>query len=293
MNEIKGIIPAVITPFEDKGGVNYGEFSNLLFFLLKAGVHGVFISGNAGEFYALSTEEKISLIKTARKAVGGVIPIIFGSGCATTADTAALTRRAEAEGADMITVITPYLIKPSEDELFEHFASVLQATRLPVLLYNNPAVTSVPVSAKLAERLTRFDNLAGIKDSSGDFALTLDFIQTGKGRFSVLAGRDSLILSTLIHGGSGAVSSVASACPELAATIYREFSAGHIDAALEAQVKLASIRRQFSLGTFPSVIKEILSLRGFHAGAPRLPVKPLSPESRSILADLLKKLGFL
>jgi 4-hydroxy-tetrahydrodipicolinate synthase len=259
--------------------------------LLKAGINGMFIAGNAGEFYALSREEKLLLIRIARKTLGTDAPVIFGSGCATTAETAALTRQAEAEGADIITVITPYLIKPSEDELYEHFAAVLGATKLPVLLYNNPAVTGVPIPVRVAERLLAFDNLAGIKDSSGDMALTLDFIRIGKDRLSVLSGRDGLILSTLIHGGSGAVSSVASACPELAVDIYREFRAGRTEAAGEAQMKLANLRQQFSLGTFPAVIKEMLAIRGFNTGIPRLPVKPLSPANSEILRQVLRELG--
>jgi 4-hydroxy-tetrahydrodipicolinate synthase len=291
MTAPKGIIAALITPFREDGSVNEDEFAKLLRFLLDAGITGMFISGNAGEFYALSREEKILLIRAARKALGKAAPLIFGSGCAATAETIALTQAAEAEGADIVTVITPYLIKPSEDELYEHFAAVLRATRLPVLLYNNPAVTGVSVSVKTAERLLGFENFAGIKDSSGDLALTLDFLRIGKDRLSVYAGRDGLILSTLIHGGNGAVSSVASACPELAVDIYREFAAGRLDAAREAQMKFAKLRQQFSLGTFPAVVKEILSIRGFRTGVARLPVKPLSPENREILRRVMGDLG--
>jgi 4-hydroxy-tetrahydrodipicolinate synthase len=290
MGKFNGIIAAVITPFNDDGRVNGDEFSSLLRFLLKAGIGGMFISGNAGEFYALSREEKLLLVRIARKTLGAEAPVIFGSGCVTTAETAALTRQAEAEGADIITVITPYLVKPSDDELCDHFAAVLRVTKLPVILYNNPAVTGVPIPVKVVERLLGFDNLAGIKDSSGDLALTLDFLRVGKDRLSVFAGRDGLILSTLIHGGSGAVSSVASACPELAVDIYREFCAGRLDAAREAQMKLARLRQQFSLGTFPAVVKEILAIRGFNPGVPRLPVKPLNPENREILCQVLREL---
>jgi 4-hydroxy-tetrahydrodipicolinate synthase len=293
MLTINGIISAVITPFNDDASVNEGEFAGLLQFLQKAGIHGMFIAGNAGEFYALSREEKLLLIRIARKTLGAETPVIFGSGCVTTAETAALTRQAEAEGADMISVITPYLVKPSEDELYEHFAAVLRATKLPVILYNNPAATGVPIPVRVVERLLAFDNLAGIKDSSGDLALTLNFLRVGKDRLSVFAGQDGLILSSLIHGGSGAVSSVASACPELAVDIYREFCAGHLDAARDAQMKFAILRQQFSLGTFPSVVKEILTIRGFHPGVPRLPVKPMSPANREILRQALLELQLL
>ena len=293
MNKIQGIIPAVITPFTGDGAVNYDEFSKLLRFLLQSGVHGAFISGNAGEFYALSLDEKIRLIKAARNTLNGAIPIIFGSGCVTTAETVAATKAAEAEGADVITVITPYLVKPSEDELFAHFEAVCKSTKLPVFLYNNPGVTGVPIPVRVMQRLMQFDNLAGIKDSSGDFALTLDFMQTAGEKLSVYAGRDGLILSTLIHGGAGAVSSVASACPELAVAIYNEYKEGRLQNAVEAQLKLARVRKYFDLGTFPSVVKEVLTIRGFGTGIPRLPVKPLSQENKTVLRNLLAELKLI
>lgn len=285
--DMKGIIPAIPTPFTDNGSLNIAELERMLEFLLGAGVHGIFAVGNAGEFYALDDEEKRTVLKTTLKVVAGRVPVFFGAGAATTAEAVRLVRMAEAEGADALSVITPFLIKPSEEELFSYYRDICAATKLPVLPYNNPAVTGVPISPSLMKRLSSLDRIAGVKDSGGDLAITLEFLRIAKPGFSVLAGRDGLILSTLLHGGPGAISSVASACPELAVAIYEAFVAGDLPKAVAAQTKFAQLRSMFSLGTFPSVIKEALSIRGFAVGAPRAPVGLLPENKRKELSECL------
>lgn len=285
--EIRGIIPAIPTPFTASGELNLPELERELAFLLKAGVHGIFAVGNCGEFYALSFEEKRSALKTTVKAVSGKVPIYFGAGAATTAEAVRLAELAEAEGADILSVITPYLIKPAEDELFSYYKAVCEATKLPVLPYNNPAVTGVSITPRLMHRLAALPNLLGIKDSCGDFATTLEFLRIEKPGFAVLAGRDNLILPTLLQGGKGAISSVASACPEIALDIYKAFVASDLAEAAWQQTRFAKLRSLFSLGTFPTVVKAALKLRGFDPGSPRAPVSDLSEAK---LAELRKAL---
>ena len=285
--DIKGIVPAVVTPFTPSAEVAWDEFARILEFLVNARVNGVFVAGNAGEFYALNDEEKLGLLRLAVKTVGDRVSVYFGSGAASTHEAVRLTRMAEKEGATAVSVISPWLVKASEEELYHHYRAVCEATRLPVLVYNNPSVTGNSISPALLRRLSEIDNLAGIKDSSGDLAITLEFLQISRENFSVLAGRDGLILSTLIHGGQGAISSVASAYPELAVAIYEAYSAGDLHKATEWQLKYAELRQLFQLGTFPSVVKAALEYRGFAAGAPRLPVSPLSPANRAVLEGRL------
>lgn len=284
---IRGIIPAIPTPFDAHGHLYLPALEQLLAFLHRAGVHGIFAVGNAGEFYALSKEEKRDVLITTVKFVGGKLPVFFGTGAVTTREAVELAHMGESEGADALSVITPYLIKPSEDELFSYFKEICEATRLPVFFYNNPAITGVAATPRLIRRLAQIDNFMGIKDSSGDFALTIEFLRINKTGFSILAGRDNLILSTLVHGGSGAMSSVASACPEIALGIFRAFEEGNLEEALKQQMIFAQLRQLFSLGTFPVVIKECLRIRGIDVGMPRAPVAPLSEEKRRELADNL------
>jgi 4-hydroxy-tetrahydrodipicolinate synthase len=271
----------------ESGALNLPELERELAFLLKAGVHGIFAVGNCGEFYALSYEEKRAALRTAVKTVSGKVPVYFGAGAATTAEAVRLAKLAEEEGADFLSVITPYLIKPTEDELFSYYKAIGEATKLPILPYNNPAVTGVSLTPRLMHRLAALPGVMGIKDSCGDFATTLEFLRIEKPGFAVLAGRDNLILPTLIQGGKGAISSVASACPELALGIYNAYAAGDLEEAARQQTRFAKLRSLFSLGTFPTVVKAALKLRGFDPGTPRAPVEDL-PEAK--LAELKKAL---
>jgi len=287
MLDAKGIIPALVSPFSDSGSLNVAELRRLVGFLKESGIHGLFVASNAGEFYSLSDEEKVTILKTCLEVSGGSFPIYFGSGAITTSEAVRLTKTAESLGASAVSVITPYLVKCNDDELFEHYKAICESTKLPVLLYNNPAVTGLSISTKLAIRLSKLDNLRGIKDSSGNFAQTLEFLAISK-EFQVLAGRDGLILSTLLHGGSGAISSVSCAFPELALGIYNNYVKGDLDAATSFQLRFARLRQTFELGTFPSVIKKALELRGFKVGRPRAPVAELDAAKTAQLKEVIK-----
>lgn len=288
--EIKGILPAIPTPFDERGALNLHELERMLDFLLAAGVHGIFAVGNAGEFYSMDADEKRAVLKTTVMRVAGKVPVLFGAGAATTAEAVRFTRMAQEEGADAVSVITPYLIKPNDDELLSYYEEVCAATTLPVLPYNNPAVTGVSISPTLMKRIAKIGNIMGVKDSSGDLATTLEFLREKKPGYAVLAGRDGLILSTLLHGGKGSISSVSSACPELAVKIYDDYTRGDIAGATEAQLRFAQLRSMFSLGTFPSVVKAALNLRGYRVGAPRPPVAPLSEAKMAELKAALDEL---
>jgi len=286
----RGIFAAIPTPFDEKGALNLSALKQMLAFLSRAGIHGIFVVGNAGEFYALNNEEKQAVLKTTVQSVGGKLPVFFGAGAPTTKEAIALAQMGEAEGADALSVITPYVIRPNEEELYNYYKDICNSTKLPVYLYNNPSITGVAVSARLAKQLSHIDNFMGIKDSSGDFALTMEFIRIEKEGFAVYVGRDNLILSTLIHGGSGAMSSVASACPEIAVAIFDAFEKGNYEEALVQQMAFAQLRQLFNLGTFPVVIKEALRLRGIDVGMPRAPVAELSDVKRKELSECLQRL---
>ncbi|MCA1809278.1 MAG: dihydrodipicolinate synthase family protein, partial [Lentisphaerae bacterium] len=231
-----GIIPAVPTPFTGNDEINYAVLRRLLEFLLRAGVQGIFLAGNAGEAHALEDNEKRALLRAALKTLDGRLPVIFGAGAPTTRAAIRLAQMAEAEGAQAISIIAPYPVKPARNELQAHFRAVARKVKLPILLYNNPALTGVAIPPKMADALRELPNIIGIKDSSGDLALTMEFLRLQDGHFRVFAGRDGLILATLMQGGAGAVSAVAAACPETALAIYRAWRRGDLaEAALRQE----------------------------------------------------------
>jgi len=289
----KGIIPAMVTPFDKKGKVNKAKLRVLVNFLLKAGVHGLFPVGSQGEFYALDKEEKKEIIETVVDEVGGKVPVYAGTGAITTKEAITLTRIAEDIGADAVSVITPFFICPSQDELYEHYLNIAKSTNLPVLLYNNPGRSGVNLSAELVERLSKIDNIVGIKDSSGDMTLTSEYIRRCGDNFSVLSGRDTLIFGTLLYGGKGSIAATGNIAPRLIVEIYESYIRGDVEKARQAQAKLAPLRLAFSLGSFPVVVKEALKLVGIDVGPPREPIRPLSEEKRGKLKSILQQMGLL
>jgi len=289
----KGIIPAMVTPITSDGKINVAALRKLTNYLIEGGVHGLFPVGSQGEFYALTFEEKKQIIEIVVEETGGRVPVYAGTGAITTREAVALTQMAEAAGVNAVSVVTPYFIRPNDTELMEFFAAVAKATRLPVLLYNNVGRTGVNISADFVVRASKIENIVGIKDSSGDLTLTAEYIRRTDEKFSVLAGRDTLIYGTLCYGGKGAIAATANVAPKVIVEIYEAFQAGDLKRSLEAQFRLAPLRLAFDLGTFPVVIKEALNLIGIDAGIGIPPVGGINPKAKEELKEILKNMGLL
>jgi 4-hydroxy-tetrahydrodipicolinate synthase len=283
----------MVTPVTSNGKVNVEALRKLTNYLIEGGVHGLFPVGSQGEFYALTFEEKKRVIEVVVKEARGRVPVYAGTGAITTREAIALTQMAESAGVSAVSVITPFFIRPSETELFEFYSAIANATRLPVLLYNNPGRTGVNISADFVVRASKVDNIVGIKDSSGDLTVTAEYIRRTDEKFSVLAGRDTLIYGTLCYGGRGAIAATANVAPKLIVEIYEAFGKGDLKRSLEAQFRLAPLRLAFDLGTFPVVIKEALNLIGIDAGVGIPPVGGISPKAKEELKEILKNMGLL
>jgi 4-hydroxy-tetrahydrodipicolinate synthase len=289
----KGIIPAMVTPVTPDGKINVEALRKLTRYLIEGGVHGLFPVGSQGEFYALTFEEKKRVIEVVVEETRGRVPVYAGTGAVTTRETIALTKMAEEVGVNAVSILTPFFIRPNEEELFEHYAAIAKTTRLPILLYNNPQRTGVNISAEFVGRASQVKNIVGIKDSSGDLTLTSEYIRRTGGAFSVLAGRDTLIYGTLCYGGKGAIAATANVAPKVIVEIYEAFQKGDLKRSLEAQFRLAPLRLAFDLGTFPVVIKEALNLIGIDAGVGVPPVGGITPKAKAELKEILKNMGLL
>jgi len=290
----QGIIPAMVTPLKGDGTINEDGLRSFIEFLIQGGSHGLFVVGTTGEFYGLTPEEKKRLFTITVDQTRGRVPVYAGTGAITTRETIFLTRLAEEAGVDAVSVLTPMFISPSQKELSEHYEAIAKSTSLPVLLYNNPPKTGVNLSAAMVAKLAEVPNIVGIKDSSGDFTLTAEYIRLTRGKdFQVLLGRDTLIYAGLCYGAAGSIAACANVAPRLTADIYDRYIAGDLAGALDAQFRLAPLRIAFNLGSFPTVIKESLELLGIDAGGCMAPVGPMSPEERAQLRKVLVEMGLL
>jgi 4-hydroxy-tetrahydrodipicolinate synthase len=292
--KIQGIIPPVATPMQANEDLDLPRLKWFLDHQIKSGVHGIFVLGTNSECYALDEREKQEVIATTVAHVNKRVPVFAGTGAETTRETVRLTKMAEKEGADGVSVITPYFVKPSQVEIANHYRRIAEATSLPVLLYNNPFHTGgVSIDVDTLVKLAEVPNILGVKDSSGDLQNTMEYIRAVPERFSVMMGRDTLIYSSLEIGARGAVPATGNIAPALVVEIYEAFMRGDRAASKAAQQRLHPVRMALTLGTAPGGVKAALQLMGMSIGPSRAPVGPLPPDKQEKMKASLKEAGLL
>jgi 4-hydroxy-tetrahydrodipicolinate synthase len=293
--KLAGIIPPVVTPMTPDQEIDLGGLRAHIDRQLAAGVHGVFVLGTTGEFYALDEAEKQRVVAAAVEHANGRAPVYAGTGAETTREVVRLTKMAETEGVAGVSVVTPYFLKPTQPELFDHFRRVAESTSAGVVLYNNPATCAgLSIEPDTVAKLAALPNVVGIKDSSGDLQNTIEIIRsTPRETFSVLNGRDTLILAALQAGAQGAIPASCNIAPRLCVDIYESFANGDLAAAREFQARLHPVRMAMSLGTGNGAVKEAMALIGHPAGPNRHPIAPLGDEKRAKLRSILETAGLL
>ncbi|MDR3588793.1 MAG: 4-hydroxy-tetrahydrodipicolinate synthase [Negativicutes bacterium] len=274
----QGIITPLVTPMHDNEKINESQLRAQVNRLIAAGVHGLFPLGTNGEVYALTTEEKLAVIKIVVEENRGRLPVYAGTGCISTGETIALSQKAQDLGVDVLSIVSPYFVAVSQDDIYNHYSSIARSVDLPIVLYNMPARTGNNIDYTTVRKLAGHKNIVGVKDSSGNFDNTLRYIEDTDRRLSVMAGNDSLILWTLLAGGSGAIAGCSNVFPELIVSIYTLWQAGNIEDANIQQRKLRPLRDVMKLGNPNSVVKRAMNLLGFPVGPAREPVRGVNPK---------------
>jgi 4-hydroxy-tetrahydrodipicolinate synthase len=289
---IHGIIPPVATPMLANEDLDLPRLRWFLDHLIANGVHGVFVLGTNSEFYALDEREKQEVIATTVAHVNKRVPVYAGTGAETTREAVRLTRMAQTEGADGVSVITPYFISPSQQEIYDHYRRIAEATSLPVILYNNPSTCGgLMIGVDTVARLAEIPNILAVKDSSGDLQNTQEFIKVVPPRFSVMMGRDTLIFPSLVMGTRGAVPATGNIAPQLLVSIFELFRKGDLEGARAAQLRLNPLRMALSLCTPPGAVKAALEILGMPIGPCRSPVAAIAPEKKAKMKSALAAAG--
>ncbi|MBS0417853.1 MAG: 4-hydroxy-tetrahydrodipicolinate synthase [Proteobacteria bacterium] len=290
-SQLHGVIPAMVTPFDANERIDYAALEEHIESYVAAGVHGISVAGSQGEFFALEHAERIDLVRRTVQAVRGRVPVYAGTGAVTTRESISLTKAAEADGAAVAMIITPYFVSPSAEELIAHYTAIARATSLPVLLYNNPPRTGgLNVLPATLAALSAQTNIVGIKDSSGDLSQMVDYLTGSEQRARVFIGRDTLILAGLLHGAAGPISPAANVFPRTVVRLYEAVKANRLDEARRLSDLLAPLRAAWAWGSFPVVIKEAMELVGRRAGPTRAPVRALSAEVRARLRCIVEQI---
>lgn len=286
----QGIITPIITPMFDDESINESELRNQCNRLIANGIAGIFCLGTNGEVYALHNEEKLEVIRIVVDEVKGRVPVYAGTGCIRTTETVELSLAAKKLGVDALSIVSPYYVAVSQDDLYNYYSEIAEKVDLPIVLYNIPARTGNNIDYKTVAKLAKYENIIGIKDSSGNFDNTLRYIENTDRRLAVLAGNDSLILWTLLAGGCGAIAGTSNVFPEISVKIYQLWQAGKFEEAKAEQSRLRPFRDVMAMGNPNTVVKRAMNLLGYPVGPARKPVSGLN--SKAIDEALAKVFAF-
>jgi 4-hydroxy-tetrahydrodipicolinate synthase len=286
------VIPALVTPFREDERIDCSAWQLLIDTLIAAGVDGLFVNGSSGEFCSMDLEERTVALRFCEQAIAGRVPVIVNVGSISTRETIALAQQAQGIGVDAIAVITPYYIRPTQQELTDHLVDVCRAVRMPVLAYNFPFHGGVELAPEtLAAVAAKAPNLAGVKDSSGLLERVIAYRDAVTDReFAVFTGGEHIMLAALEAGCAGTVNAAGNIAPKLFVELYRAWREGRSGDAGRLQVRAAEMNAALGLHTFPSVVKEGLAMSGFPVGPCRKPVGKLPEGPRRKVAELIELL---
>lgn len=288
---VQGIFPPVVTPFQPDGGLDLRAFEANLAAHAQQAFAGFLVLGSNGEAASLDVQEKLALVRAARRQVAGRL-LLVGTGCESTSATIALTRAVADEGADAALVLTPhyYRTQMTTDALRQHFTAVADAAPIPVLLYSVPQFTGLSLAPNLATELAEHDNVRGLKESSGDVGLLGRIVASAPERFAVMCGAAPVLYPALCSGAAGGIVAAACCVPRAVLALDAAFRAGQHARAAHIQRALTPLAAAVSAGHGVAGLKAAMDLCGLQGGAVRAPLLPVAPAVRAELASLLHHL---
>lgn len=291
----EGIITPIVTPFhrDEDQSINYEATEKLIDHLIDHGVNGIFILGSNGEFHVVDENEKVEFAKKVIEIVNKRVPVFVGTGCCSTRETVRLSKKMEELGADALSVITPYFLKPTNANLYAHYKAVADSVNIPIVLYNIPKATGCPLDPELVDQLADIENIKAIKDSSGELERIQAYADIAKRKdFELLIGSDSKISYAYGLGATAAVAGTSNVIVDTLVSHDRALRAGESEKAEKLQKDIDVLRGVLKLGTVPSAMKRSVELAGIaEVGPARMPVQELSKEDDEKIIEMLKYYG--
>lgn len=288
--QLKGVYTALVTPFSS-GKVDYAKLRELIELQIAGGVDGIVPAGTTGESPTLSFDEHRKLIAEVIKTAAGRCTVIAGTGANSTAEAVELTRHAKAAGADATLQVTPYYNKPTQEGLYRHFSTVADEVGLPVVLYNIPGRSGVPIAIDTVARLSGNANIIAVKEAGGSAERVSQILDVCG--ITVLSGDDALTLPMMAVGAQGVISVASNIIPAQLKEMVDAFAAGNTARALELHLEYYCLFRDQFIETNPIPIKTALAMAGIIREEFRLPLCEMSDANRTKLAASLKRCGIL
>ncbi len=290
---LKGVFPALVTPFDKNEDIDEDALRALVRHLLPH-VDGFVPCGTTGEFPYMTPEEQKRVIAIVAEEAAGKGPVIAGTGAAGTKEAILLTRNAKAVGADACLVVTPFFLHPSDKGIYQHFYDVAASVDIPILLYNIPQVVDAYLPRTVVEDLSDIPNIVGLKDSSGNLTYTMEVLETVQGRIDVFIGHDEVVVPALAGGCTGMILASANVYPEVWQKVYAAVQEGRIEEARALQMQVQKLSRIFCRHGGGLAVKQALNMMGIKVGRARRPLKvggSLIQEDRAEIQMELERVG--
>lgn len=272
--KLSGIMPPLTTPFDERGEVDYDGLRRNVERYNETGLSGYVALGSNGEAVHLSSEERIEVLATIKKAATPNHRIIAGVNELTTRSAIEATKHASDAGADAALVITPYFYKSSmnQDALSGYFTEVAERSPIPILMYNVPQNTGVVIDSSTLAKLGDHPKIIGVKDSAGNFGAIAETIRQAPEGFSVLVGNGGILYPALAMGAAGAVLAVACAAPRACVELYEAVKSGEHERARELQERISPVSHIVTGGLGVPGLKAALDMAGYEGGVVRAPL---------------------
>lgn len=291
MVDFKGLATALVTPFVDRE-VDWKAFRNLVRRQVEAGVDFLVPLGSTAETPCLTDAEKVKILEIAREESNG-LPIVAGAGSNSLTATVQNMRLLDGHGADAYLIVVPFYNKPTQEGLYQYFKAVAEETDRQVILYNVPGRTGTNMKTETTLRLAEIPNVTAVKEASGDLAQIIDIKRQAPEGFSVLSGNDDQTLPLMACGADGVISVASNVAPEQMKALTRAVAASDLKEAIRLNNSLMPLYHACFVESNPIPVKAALSLMGLCRDEMRLPLLSATEGTRTLLADVLRKLELL
>jgi 4-hydroxy-2-oxoglutarate aldolase len=290
--KVTGVYAPISTPFIDDE-VAFNQFKENIKKYSQTPLNGYLVLGSNGENKSLTEEEKLKLLEIVLQEKAAHQLVMAGTGYESTRQTIAFSKKAQALGVDLVSLVTPSYFKKSltDEALIRYYTEVAEAMSIPVFVYNAPGFTGLTVSAGVIETLSRHPNIGGMKDTSP--AGLAGYLEVCADDFDVLAGSMNTLFIGLSLGASGGVISLANAFPEPCCALYEAFTDGDVATARQVHSRLFRLNKAVSGASGVAGVKYAMELGGYHGGNPRLPLLPIKDADMQRIQNAAKEAGVL
>ncbi len=290
----KGAGVAIVTPMKENGEVNYEKFAELIEFQIANQTDAIIVCGTTGEASTLTHEEHLDVIKYCVEVVAGRIPVVAGTGSNCTETAVYLSTEAEKYGVDGVLLVSPYYNKATQNGLYQHFKTIAESIKIPVILYNVPGRTGCNILPETVVRLCKdVENIVGVKEASGNISQIAHLAAIADGCVDIYSGNDDQIVPIMSLGGIGVISVLSNVAPRQTHEICQKYLDGDVKGSCKMQLEAMDLCNTLFCEVNPIPVKKALNLMGMEAGSLRMPLTEMEEANAAKLKKVMEDYGIL